>query len=70
MSEFQKGQSVADPLIVEVRTAREKLCARFSNDIEKLCAHLREIEEQQKVRLVKEMPRVVAARRISQDRGT
>jgi hypothetical protein len=63
VSESQKAQPVADPLISEVRTARKDLCARFDNDIEKLCAHLREIEKRQKARLVKETHRAITARK-------
>jgi hypothetical protein len=65
VSKSRKAQSVADPLIAEVRTAREGLCARFDNDIEKLCGHLREIEKRQKARLVKEIHRAVIARKIT-----
>ena len=52
-SKSRKDPSVADPLIAEVRSARKALSARFEHDIEKLCAYLREIEKQQKARLVK-----------------
>jgi hypothetical protein len=63
VSSSRKAQSVADPLIVEVRKARKDLCARFDNDIEKLCAHLRAIEKRQKARLVKETHRAVTTRK-------
>jgi len=63
VSKSQKAQSVADPLIAEVRAAREELCARFDNDMEKLYAHLREIENRQKARLVKETHHAVSARK-------
>ena len=64
ISKSRKEQSVADPLIAEVRTARKELCARFDNDIEKLCAHLREIEKRQRARLVKDTRRAVTMREI------
>jgi hypothetical protein len=43
--------SISDPLIDEVRLARQELCARFGNDIEKLCDHLRQIEKKYEARL-------------------
>lgn len=62
VSKSRKARSVADPLIADVRTARKDLCARFDNDIAKLCAHLREIEKRQKARLVKETHGAVTRR--------
>ena len=62
-SKSLEAQYVTDPLIVEVRTARKNLSARFDNDIEKLCAYLRGIEKREGARLVKKTRRAVAARK-------
>lgn len=43
--------SISDPLIDEVRLARQELCAGLGNDIEKLCDHLRQIEKKYEARL-------------------
>jgi len=36
----------ADPLIDEVRAIRREVSAEFGNDAERLCAHLREVEQE------------------------
>lgn len=38
----------SDPLIDEVRRLRRELSAEFGDDIERLAAHLREIEERER----------------------
>ena len=42
----------SDPLIDEVRQIREKLSKLFNNDVEKLCDHLQEQEQQHPERLI------------------
>ena len=44
---------INDPLIDEVRAARRNLSASFDDDLPRLCAHLRQIEERHEARLVK-----------------
>lgn len=36
----------SDPLIDEVRAERRRLAAEFDNDVERFCAHLRDVERE------------------------
>lgn len=46
-----------DPIVKETRAAREKLFARFNNDLAALCAYLREKERERGDRVVTLEPR-------------
>ena len=49
----RRGRASADLLIEETRRVREALSARFDNNLEKLCGHLRKIEREQQARVVR-----------------
>ena len=42
----------SDPLIEEVRALRRGISERFGNDVDRLCAHLREVQRQHGGRVV------------------
>ena len=46
-----------DPIVKETRAAREELFARFNHDLAKLCAHLRQREQEHGGRVVTREPR-------------
>jgi hypothetical protein len=52
MKKTEKPTLVSDAIVDEVRAVRAKLSARFGNDIDKLCDHLRSIEAQYRDRVV------------------
>lgn len=51
-----KALTSRDELIEEVREIRAKISARFDNDVNKLCEHLREVEKQYPHRIVRLSP--------------
>jgi len=52
MTAIQPTHFPPDPLVDEVRAIRRALSERFGNDVERLCDHLQELQQQQPERLV------------------
>ena len=46
----EQSSSGIDPLIDEVRTIRRSVCDEFGNDVDRLCDHLQEIEQEYRTR--------------------
>lgn len=40
------GEHTGDPLVDEVRAIRREICQGFGNDVDRLCDHLLEVEQQ------------------------
>jgi hypothetical protein len=51
----------ADPILDETRAARERLVARFDDDLDALCQHLREVERKFEGRIVHRTPKKPSA---------
>ena len=67
MKKTEKPTPRSDAIVDEVRAIRAELSARFGNDIDKLCDHLRSIEAQYADRVVQpgklNRPRVASGKR-------
>jgi hypothetical protein len=52
MDPIKDGLTHPDPLVDEVRAVRRGISERFGNDVNQLCAHLREVQRRYGGRVV------------------